>query len=1051
MSSRSISVRLSMNASDFLAGAKAASSSLDDLVRKSGKSEQVASTGLGRMEQSARLQASEWQTVSGSLLKVGAAQAAIGTAVAVTGANYNRLQQSSRAALSTLVGGAQQANAQMDKLDAFAKTSPFSKATFIQAQQQMLAFGIEAKKVVPYLDAVQNAVAAAGGNDTSLRGIVEIMAKIQSSAKITATDLMQFGNWGVDAAGLIGSAMGKTGAQIRTEITSGTLDAGTALDALAQGMQSKFGGAAANVKNTFDGAFDRVKAAWRDVTAEMMEPFVGKTGGGLFTDLLNATADLMRGFQKLPTPVKDFTGALGLAATTTTLAAGAAMKFIPHIGQMVSSLTSLGSAGVPVLSKVATGFLNIGPSLKSIPGFVQAAGAGMREFGNETRVAMAMGESRIAAMGSASIPVLRNLGSAGKAAGSALLGAFGGPIGLAATAAITGLTMAVMNYQRKAQAAKQASREFADTLDEVSGAGTKMSREWAFDQIADRGGLENLKRAGLDLKEVGDAVENLDSTRLRELASAIENTPFEKLDGLSMKAIGDSAGDLRFIADAMDKAQENASLLAEGMDEAGSSADGMGGAVDGAADSLDAAADAAQGYLDALKQLTDRQDGNSDSVAKARSAQRAWLDTLDEANTLLEANGKNWDLSTTAGRENQAMVDKLGGAWRDNIDAMVSATDATGQAVYSLDEVKNAAQSSYDQFIALSTSLGASEEEAQFLAASLGLLPEDVATRYLMEVQGRQELEALLAQYPQIPEEIITLLAAQDASTEVIALVIQALDAGIPPEKITQLLADDYVTDKAQAIQAQIEGIPPEWLTIMKGSDEVSAPASIAKRSTEAIPQLWDTRLTADDQSSAKSKAAKSAAESIPTSRSTALTAQDNVSSVVRSAQSAINSLTGKTVTITTNYVTTGAIGKGGMVALPQANGGFVNVQGFAAGGEHHVAQYAPPGTWRVWAEDETGGEWYIPRALSKRARSERILADVAHDFGFNLVKGQAQFYANGSDPRQVYMPPAQTVAKEKPVTLSTPNVYVTVENPFTGEEVVARVKQTVVEFGGGR
>src|SRR5690606_14600267 len=36
------------------------------------------------------------------------------------GADYNRLQQSSRAALSTLLGSAEAANAQMDKLDEFA-------------------------------------------------------------------------------------------------------------------------------------------------------------------------------------------------------------------------------------------------------------------------------------------------------------------------------------------------------------------------------------------------------------------------------------------------------------------------------------------------------------------------------------------------------------------------------------------------------------------------------------------------------------------------------------------------------------------------------------------------------------------------------------------------------------------------------------------------------------------------------------------------------------------------------------------------------------------
>src|SRR5690606_8412077 len=162
------------------------------------------------------------------------------------GIQYNTLQQTSRAALTTLLGSAKAANEQMDQLDAFARTSPFSKAVFIQAQQQMLAFGIETKKVIPYLNAVQNAVAAAGGSNADIAGLVATMSKIQSSAKLTAQDLMEFGNRGVDAASLIGSTMGKTGAQIRAEITAGTLDAGVALDALVDGMNTRFAGAADN-------------------------------------------------------------------------------------------------------------------------------------------------------------------------------------------------------------------------------------------------------------------------------------------------------------------------------------------------------------------------------------------------------------------------------------------------------------------------------------------------------------------------------------------------------------------------------------------------------------------------------------------------------------------------------------------------------------------------------------------------------------------------------------------------------------------------------------
>lgn len=127
------------------------------------------------------------------------------------------------------------------------------------------------------------------------------------------------------------------------------------------------------------------------------------------------------------------------------------------------------------------------------------------------------------------------------------------------------------------------------------------------------------------------------------------------------------------------------------------------------------------------------------------------------------------------------------------------------------------------------------------------------------------------------------------------------------------------------------------------------------------------------------------------------LTAIDRASSVVRNVQRVINSLKGKTVNVVTNMVTK-------VKKIFSADGNyFPDVKKFANGGvEKHVAQIAPAGAMRVWAEPETGGEAYIPLAKSKRTRSEQILATVADKFGMRLER-----YANGSDPSSSVAVPA--------------------------------------------
>ncbi|WP_344250993.1 tape measure protein, partial [Isoptericola hypogeus] len=267
----------------------------------------------------------------------------------------------------------------MDKLDEFARSSPFSKQTFITAQQQMLAFGIEAQKVVPYLDAIQNAVAAAGGSNNDIAEIATVFSKVQSSAKITAQDLQELGNRGVNAAELIGSQMGMTGAEVRESITAGTLDAQAALDALAAGMSDRFSGAADNVKNTFAGAMDRVKAAWRDFSSELAAPLVDPEGGGALVDMLNGVADAMRGFQDLPDPIKKLAGGLTLLGGAAALAAGSMILLAPKAIETVGAFKDLAAAH----PRVAGG----------LKGVAKAAGVAAAAFTAAQLAAAAFGDS----------------------------------------------------------------------------------------------------------------------------------------------------------------------------------------------------------------------------------------------------------------------------------------------------------------------------------------------------------------------------------------------------------------------------------------------------------------------------------------------------------------------------------------------------------------------------------------------------------------------------------------------------------------------------------
>lgn len=107
-----------------------------------------------------------------------------------------------------------------------------------------------------------------------------------------------------------------------------------------------------------------------------------------------------------------------------------------------------------------------------------------------------------------------------------------------------------------------------------------------------------------------------------------------------------------------------------------------------------------------------------------------------------------------------------------------------------------------------------------------------------------------------------------------------------------------------------------------------------------------------------------------------------NALATLAAFKTALAGLKNKTVVITTqgrfinNSGADGSKSTVGGQTKDSANGNIFRA--FASGGfENHVAQIAPAGAMRLWAEPETGGEAYIPLAPSKRGRSTAILEET--------------------------------------------------------------------------
>lgn len=311
-------------------------------------------------------------------------------------------------------------------------------------------------------------------------------------------------------------------------------------------------------------------------------------------------------------------------------------------------------------------------------------------------------------------------------------------------------------------------------------------------------------------------------------------------------------------------------------------------------------------------------------------------DTRTEVQKLTDAldtlNGANIDVASSEIAYRQSLAD-MKQAVKDNGHSLDITTDKGRKMKTAF---LDAAQAATKHAEAVSTQKNSVEAGDKVFAADIAMLKKQ------MEQEGfsKAAVEKLIETYARVPSQVATRVTTREedaiAGLQKVEKAIEHVPAG---KKVTMS------APTADAIQALKQlGLK---VAVLKGKKiSVTVPTSGAKAAVAAI-------------------------------------------------QNYLNTLQDKHITLTTENRTI-YTGKGGRGANAQADGSVLSF--FAGGGmnENHVAQIAPAGSWRVWAEDETGGEAYIPLAGSKRGRSRKIAEETVRRLG---GKGVA-WYADGGIQR---------------------------------------------------
>lgn len=589
-----------------------------------------------------------------------------------------------------------------------------------------------------------------------------------------------------------------------------------------------------------------------------------KASAPLITTVAKAAEATANAFSRLPEPVQ---AAIGLYATfgKAGMTAWNTVKtgLVENTLRMVEYQKALNGLGVTTktagasMKDAVSGFIAANPALNGIADSVRNANG-----------------------------VLGKTGALAKGVGSAVLGAFGGPVGAAVTAGVAVVAAAYSEYVKTAQANEQASENIRTALEKIPDSaqsaaegitevgkaikenfdntdysGTKF--DWwsdmttGFDSVSDAA-----KKLGLNVSDLTKSVTGSQAeyqATLDRLDATIEKYNVNVGHGIGKNA--DLARAAQKVKTALEDQRNEYIANSEAIAQANGYAEGYATKLIKLGEDSDSVSIAISTQAERTQMLAKAQQTAADWAERQRTAQQNALnaasdygetysnmgDAIARVNQLAAQSGPVWDANAAgiqgvtgsfntmseAGREAQSALENLGNSGHDLLKSMV-------ESGASADVVKAKQAELAKQFLATADSMGIPADAAQRLQQIYGLTPEEVTTLFKAETE---QTKTALTQYLSNLRAIFP----GDGNTAVFQTILEGINSGA----ITSM---DQVSSKMDELRKNVSTDGSGKYTIVLDADGTQAivATDIVKKHAELFKAGSDgngytTKLNADD------------------------------------------------------------------------------------------------------------------------------------------------------------------------------------------------------------
>lgn len=175
-----------------------------------------------------------------------------GTAIAKVGVEYNALKEQSKVTWTTLLGSQEQAISQLERIEKFAASTPFSKMGVDQMAKYLHNAGYEGDAVFDTLTKIGDMGSAFGVQEDSLVELTRQFSQVQQAGYAYTEDLNILADRGIPIYQAIADQVGVTVAEVKKMASEGKLTADI-YNAAIDSMAATTAGAMDAQSKTFNG------------------------------------------------------------------------------------------------------------------------------------------------------------------------------------------------------------------------------------------------------------------------------------------------------------------------------------------------------------------------------------------------------------------------------------------------------------------------------------------------------------------------------------------------------------------------------------------------------------------------------------------------------------------------------------------------------------------------------------------------------------------------------------------------------------------------------